>query len=1054
MPAIRGFTFGYESTTTDAGVVIPICANEQFDLLVAVAMADTGATTTFTATPPTGWSILDTYYNTTPAIAYFKLAGASEGDLTIAATTHAVTNETYNGAMVAIRDVDQTQPLGVKSLSTYADTNVDSDQALGNAVTTGVAQSFTTPATTANTNSIGCFATARFRLKKTGSPTGNAVAKLYAHSGTLGTTSIPTGAALATSENFAVSTLTASYAWVKFRFPSAWYQFAASTNYVIAIEYSGGDASNYVQVGYDGSTPGHAGNMSTFAAAVWTPNATADAAFEANRFSFNFATRAATARLVMPQITTDVDDAIVLYVAGSSGSASTVTMIDGPVQQIYGGDGAAEGHGMGWSFQETAGTTPNNIYTTAAAIGGSFYGVGQVNPPLTGATIIPTHVPTDLCVYIDPIQGVSAYNGNTALAATADTNFGTTIGAYTANDATVAAVTDVGINSFHSMGGLTNAATAGQVSGAELIVAAANRFDFSSKNLLAHVRATNPSHTQRFPPVSSGRGFWMGVRSNTASGGATTGYKVWQVHAVDTQWDANSIVPILINNAATAYASSGTLDATVITSVGFWNSGIGALTNQHAVGQLWLMDATTVCGGNAAFPMTLKDLVAACGERKERRASILQGANQALILQEINVGNGGTNATYFYLDATAIEFPKQYDADARQINYNSSNDKVGLIYYPGASDTIIHTNSIVSSPSRYKWGLHASASTSASYNFSGTAIIGAGAIALARQITITNLTITNYLTIDASNITLDGCTINSVPVTSDSVTVNTTTDIVNSTIDVSLVTEGNRWLSCTDPSIFANNGFTGGGGHAIRISAAGSYALVGNTFTGFGPTVFAFNTTSAVSEADDTVTFAAHGHTTGDGIQYRKQGGTANIGLTDATTYYVRAVTANTVAFYTSSANAIADTSRIALTSTGSETHYINSLQAAIFNDSGGAVTLTISGGVSSPTIRNGASASTTLINNASITLTGLVDNTEVRVYLAGTQTVVAGIEDATDGTTNDRSFTFPAAVGISVDIRIHAVSYEHLDILAYTIPAATTSIPVDQRFDRNYENL
>lgn len=42
---------------------------------------------------------------------------------------------------------------------------------------------------------------------------------------------------------------------------------------------------------------------------------------------------------------------------------------------------------------------------------------------------------------------------------------------------------------------------------------------------------------------------------------------------------------------------------------------------------------------------------------------------------------------------------------------------------------------------------------------------------------------------------------------------------------------------------------------------------------------------------------------------------------------------------------------------------------AAIFNDSGGAVTLNISGGVASPTVRNGASASTTVNNNVDITI-------------------------------------------------------------------------------------
>jgi hypothetical protein len=95
-----------------------------------------------------------------------------------------------------------------------------------------------------------------------GAPTGNATAVLYAHSGTFGTSSVPTGAALATSKSFDVSQLeTTNYALIDFEFDD---QFAlvAATNYVIAIEYTGGDVSNYVDVGGDSSAPSHGGNES------------------------------------------------------------------------------------------------------------------------------------------------------------------------------------------------------------------------------------------------------------------------------------------------------------------------------------------------------------------------------------------------------------------------------------------------------------------------------------------------------------------------------------------------------------------------------------------------------------------------------------------------------------------------------------------------------------------------------------------------------------------------------------------------------------------------
>lgn len=838
MPAVRGFTFSYEGTTTDAGLVIPVCANQQNDLLIAVCQCDTGSLTTFTATPPTGWNILQEWYNTTPLIAYFKLAGASEADLTIAATTHATTNETYNGSMTAFRDVDQSTPVGRTSLSTYSQTNQDTLVAIGDGTTTGLAQSFASPAATTNTNARGCFHSARFYMRKVGTPTGNATAKLYAHSGTLGSSSVPTGTALATSNNFDVSTLTGTLAWVDFFFPPAsglWYQFAASTNYCIAIEYSGGDASNYIQVGVDASSPGHAGNVATYASSTWTANAAQDACFNAYRFSWNMANLAAAARNAMPTITTERNNAMVLYLGGSSGSAGTPSFIEGPVTQIHGSDGAAESHCMGWTLQPTAGTTPATVYCSTSVTGATVLGVGEIYPPLAGATAVPTYCAADLCTYIDPIAGTTAYNSNTALAATADTNFGTSLGGFTANDATVAAMTDAGINSFHSLGGMTNAAVAGTVSGAELVLAAANRFNFSSKNLLAHAYFASPAHTQRHAPVASNRGTWMGARSNTGSGGATTGYKIWQVHGIGTPWDNMAHVPILINNGAgNTKATSGTLDASVIASVGFWVSGIGILTAQVGFGSLWLMDTTTVAGGSSAEPMDITGIVRAVATGKERVSAILQGAKQMLSLQSIQIGDGGTNPVYLDLDGTAIEFPKQYSQASGQVNYNSTDNKIGLSYYAGASDTIKHRNSVISAPNRYTWGLHASSSTAASYDFSGLSVIGAGTISLARAITITGLTINDYSTLDASGLTLTGSTIKAPPSGNDSLTTNASTSISNSNINVSTVASGNRWCSVASPSIFSACAFTGGGGHAIRITSPGTYSLSACTFTGFG----------------------------------------------------------------------------------------------------------------------------------------------------------------------------------------------------------------------------
>lgn len=81
-----------------------------------------------------------------------------------------------------------------------------------------------------------------------------------------------------------------------------------------------------------------------------------------------------------------------------------------------------------------------------------------------------------------------------------------------------------------------------------------------------------------------------------------------------------------------------------------------------------------------------------------------------------------------------------------------------------------------------------------------------------------------------------------------------------------------------------------------------------------------FNTTTAIDAAADTISIASHGLQHGDAVLYTKIGSQA-IGLTTATRYYVRAVSTSLLAFYATRAQALADTSRIALTSAGGETH-------------------------------------------------------------------------------------------------------------------------------------
>lgn len=588
-----------------------------------------------------------------------------------------------------------------------------------------------------------------------------------------------------------------------------------------------------------------------------------------------------TAKQTLPTMTTDRNNCLLIWAAAAD-AVSVPSIIEGACQLIAAKDGSAHADGCAWGFQAVAGTTPAVGMSAMSALV-TEKAVIAINPPATGATVIPGYCAADSSVYVSPFTG-AAFNGDSVPAATITTPFtGTINGRPLANGGATVTRADTGVNSYHAMCNFTGVTTNGSFGGIRATMVA--RTTLASKNLLFHIQPYLPVDIQTTDSVAltGACGVGIGLASTTGN------FKVWHVGGSGTSWGTQRHSPCVIHTDATdgLLQSTGTFDASSITEIGLMVSSKIVAAN-WLVGSIWALDTCTIAGGNSTYPLDLPQIVASYADGHERRSAIRQGSSQALILGPVQIGDGGTNPVYLSLDATAIEFPRKYNKTLKEVYYNSIDNYAGLIYYPGASDTITHKNSVISSPSRYKWGLHASASASAAYDFSGLSVIGAGTITLNKAITITGLTINDYSTIDASSLTLTNSIIKGVPASNDSVTTNSTSTFTNCNINVSTVTSGNRWLSTATPNKFSGCTFTGGGGHALRITAAGSYVLDGNVWTSFG--------------ADGT-----------NG--------------------------------------------------------------AAIYNDSGGSVTLTITNG-SAPTVRNGAGATTTVIVGQVDTTITVVDIT------------------------------------------------------------------------------
>jgi hypothetical protein len=125
---------------------------------------------------------------------------------------------------------------------------------------------------------------------------------------------------------------------------------------------------------------------------------------------------------------------------------------------------------------------------------------------------------------------------------------------------------------------------------------------------------------------------------------------------------------------------------------------------------------------------------------------------------------------------------------------------------------------------------------------------------------------------------------------------------------------------------------------------------------------------------------------------------------------------------------------------------------------SASTVTINILEGGNVPRIDNVNASTVNVVANVSVTLTNIQPNTEVRVFNAEDVTSpidtveIAGIEN----TGSPSEFQFSAQAGTVVDIVVHNVNYilpPNNRIKNFTIPAADTSFPITQIFDRTMNN-
>ena len=180
---------------------------------------------------------------------YLKIKGSFD-----VGSTGIINNSTYTVANLPIppQTIGPNVPSAYDTnavfvVTSYSESNKDSTDAMGPGGIVAEGQLFNN-----STNII--LDSCKFYIQKSGSPSGNVYAKLYSVSNG------KPGTLLATSDAVNVSSFSTSFALRTFTFSGAErYLMVANTNYFIVYSDHTGTGSNFVYMGYDGSSPTYAG---------------------------------------------------------------------------------------------------------------------------------------------------------------------------------------------------------------------------------------------------------------------------------------------------------------------------------------------------------------------------------------------------------------------------------------------------------------------------------------------------------------------------------------------------------------------------------------------------------------------------------------------------------------------------------------------------------------------------------------------------------------------------------------------------------------------------
>ena len=451
-----------------------------------------------------------------------------------------------------------------------------------------------------------------------------------------------------------------------------------------------------------------------------------------------------------PTFSTTQADSLIIYFHGLDGTtpmahtnAGTMFLVSsdstGTTAQTSAGSAIA------WYIQRDAGTIPaaswvrnasaqrtNHVFAIRNKSGGRI--PAYIDDSTTQATLIHAGFHTGTLnntVVTTTMTATASINGKT---------MGTSTGTLGA---------DFGINPYSSGLGNTSAiVAAGNLNGYQITLTG-NR-NWSTGLVIGNFIARTPKEA-RYGIGSTKQG---GLVVRIGSGASN--WCAYQVGAKDAvqSLETRSLFAIKPGYTTTSYGTPGSaINTSAVSFIQFYyNAPLFASIAYQT--DLYQVFNTVVAGGDATTPVDI-DGLAEVGI-SYRLPLIRKSGSAVLSYTPIQIGGG--DAVNFQVNLGTIQFPGRYNAAARDLSYHAGDNEIGISFSAKSGDVCKLTNSVITSPNSYYFTINAAATSAATWDFSGTTVVGA-AVTLRPVTTFSSMTFsgataftTNASTISNSSI--------------------------------------------------------------------------------------------------------------------------------------------------------------------------------------------------------------------------------------------------------------------------------------------------------------